>query len=95
MDINRNRRTFRYLGKVIDAINVALAMIVIVAAIFIVIDIEKYMIMFPIVFLASSFMNFALGLKIYKRRENMHGIVLLIAGLVMLALSIIGFVVAL
>lgn len=95
MDINRNKRGFRHVGKIIDAVNVAFAIVIIIAAIFIVIDIEKYMIMFPIVFLASALMNMALAVKIYKRRETMHSIVLMVAGIVMLILSIIGFVVAL
>ncbi len=95
MDINRNKRGFRHVGKIIDAVNVAFAIVIIIAAIFIVIDIEKYMIMFPVVFLASALMNMALAVKIYKRRETMHSIVLMVAGIVMLILSIIGFVVAL
>lgn len=95
MDINRNKRGFRHVGKIIDAVNAAFAIVIIIAAIFIVIDIEKYMIMFPVVFLASALMNMALAVKIYKRRETMHSIVLMVAGIVMLILSIIGFVVAL
>lgn len=53
------------------------------------------MIMFPVVFLASAAMNAALGFKVYKQRETLHGIILFVVGFFMLVLSIIGFMVAL
>lgn len=95
MEINRNRRNFRYLGKIIDIINVILSIIIILAALLLIINVEKYMIMFPIVFSTSALMNFALGIKTYKRRETLHALILFIIGLFMLILSVIGFMVVL
>lgn len=93
--INRKSRNNRQIGRAIDIINVVLAIVIVLSVIMLIIDVEKYMIMFPVVFLASALMNMALAVKIYKRRETMHSIVLMVAGIVMLILSIIGFVVAL
>lgn len=95
MEINRNRRNFKTMGKVIDVINTGLSIVIILAALMLVINVEKYMIMFPVVFLASALMNVALGFKIYKRRESLHGIILYIVGVCMFVLTIIGFMVAL
>ena len=95
MEINRNRRNFKTIGKIIDVINTGLSIVIILAALMLVINVEKYMIMFPVVFLASALMNVALGFKIYKRRETLHGIILYFVGVCMFVLAIIGFMVAL
>lgn len=95
MEINRNRRNFKTVGRIIDVINVGLSIVIILSVLFLIINVQKYMIMFPIVFLASAAMNAALGFKVYKRREALHGIILYIVGFFMLILSILGFVVAL
>lgn len=95
MEINRNRRNFKTIGKVIDVINLGLSIIIILAVLFLIINVQKYMIMFPVVFLASAAMNGALGFKVYKQRETLHGIILFVVGFFMLVLSIIGFMVAL
>lgn len=95
MEINRNRRNFKTIGKVIDVINLGLSIIIILAVLFLIINVQKYMIMFPVVFLASAAMNSALGFKVYKQRETLHGIILFVVGFLMLVLSIIGFMVAL
>ena len=95
MEINRNRRNFKTIGKIIDVINTGLSIVIILAALMLVINVEKYMIMFPVVFLASALMNVALGFKIYKRRETLHGIILYFGGVCMFILAIIGFMVAL
>lgn len=95
MEINRNRRNFKTIGKIIDVINLGLSIIIILAVLFLIINVQKYMIMFPVVFLASAAMNVALGFKVYKRRETLHGIILFVVGFFMLVLSIIGFMVAL
>jgi|GEM_PF-4141389 hypothetical protein len=95
MEINRNRRNFKTIGKVIDVINLGLSIIIILAVLFLIINVQKYMIMFPVVFLASAAMNAALGFKVYKQRETLHGIILFVVGFFMLVLSIIGFMVAL
>ncbi len=95
MEINRNRRNFKTIGKVIDVINLGLSIIIILAVLFLIINVQKYMIMFPVVFLASAAMNVALGFKVYKQRETLHGIILFVVGFFMLVLSIIGFMVAL
>lgn len=91
--INRKSRNNRQIGRAIDIINIVIAVIMVVAVAMLIIDLDKFMIMFPVIFLCSAIMNVALGIKVYKMRETMHGIILCLAGAIMLVLAILGFVV--
>ncbi|MBQ5852142.1 MAG: hypothetical protein IIW54_15225 [Lachnospiraceae bacterium] len=91
--INRNRRTFRHLGKVCDVIMIVMAAVILVCGLLLVLDTKNRMILFPVIFLASSIMNISKGVKTQKQRENIHAIMLYVAGAILLVLSILGFVV--
>ena len=93
--INRKSRNNRQIGRAIDIINVVLAIVIVLSVIMLIIDVEKYMIMFPVVFLSSAIMNIALGIKVQKMRETMHGIIFYFVGAAMFAFAILGFLVAL
>lgn len=93
MDINRKRRDFRHVGKLIDTFNIGIAAIIFLSAVMIFVDFEKYSVMFPVLFIASAIMNSLKAFKVYKMRENMHALVLCGATFVMLTFAIVAFVV--
>ena len=62
--INRKSRNNRQIGRAIDIINVVLAIVIVLSVIMLIIDVEKYMIMFRVVFLSSAIMNISLGIKV-------------------------------
>lgn len=95
MDLKRKKQTFRYLGQVIDCINVLMAIIIVAAAIILAIDVKKFMFLFPVVFMASSIMNIAIGVKSYKRKKTSAAIGSWIMGAVMLAIAIFALTVVL
>lgn len=41
MEINRNRRNFKTIGKVIDVINLGLSIIIILAVLFLIINVQN------------------------------------------------------
>lgn len=95
MDINRKRRDYRHVGKMIDMFNIGIAVIIIVAAIMLAIDFEKNMIMIPVVFSAAVVMNCLKGFKVYKMRETAHAFILWGVAVAMLSLTIVAFMVIL
>lgn len=95
MDLKRKKQTFRYLGQVIDCINVLMAIVIVTAAIILAIDVKRFMFLFPVVFTASSIMNIAIGVKSYKRKKTTAAIVSWIMGLVMIVVAIFALVVVL
>lgn len=70
MDFDRRKRPFRKLGKVIDIINVILSVVVIVCAVFVAVDIQNNILLFPVIFLCTGLINLALAIKFYKRNER-------------------------
>lgn len=95
MDLKRKKQTFRYLGQVIDCINVLMAIIIVTSAIILAIDVKKFIYLFPVVFTASAIMNIAIGIKSYKRKKTTAAIVSWIMGLVMIAIAIFALMVVL
>ena len=95
MDLKRKKPTFRYLGQVVDGINILMAIVMIASAIILAIDVKQYMILFPVVFGASAIMNISLGVKNYKRKKVSSSICLWIMGAFMIAMSIFVLVVVL
>lgn len=92
--INRNKRNGRHLGKVVDVVNVCMAVIILVAAVLLVVNIKKNMIMFSVIFICSAIMNISLGVKVQKQRESLHSVILYVFGIIMMALAALAFFVA-
>lgn len=95
MDLKRKKHTFRYLGQVVDAINILMAIVIVISAVLLAINVKEYMILFPVVFTSSAIMNIALGVKNYKRKKVSSSILSWIMGAVMLGLAIFSLVVVL
>ena len=95
MDFERRKRPFRYLGKIVDIINVILSMIVVVCAVIVAIKREDKLILFPVIFFCTALINFVLAIKYFKRRETFRVITLGIGFLGFLAFGIFTLVVVL
>lgn len=95
MDFERRKRPFRYLGKIIDGINIILAIVVIVCAVFIIMDTQRNMLLFPVIFMCTALMNMALAVKYYKRKETLKTVMLILAFIVFMAIGIASLVIML
>ena len=87
------RNNLRQHGMLIDFINIILCILIIASAIFLALNVEKHMIIFPLIFLLSAIMNGCLGVKKYKMDEYSACIILFFVALLLLALSIFSFIV--
>ena len=70
MQLERRKRPFRYLGRIIDVINIVLSVIVLSSAIFVAMDRENNMMLFPVIFICTALINLALAIKYFKRKEG-------------------------
>ena len=95
MDFERRKRPFRYLGKIIDCINILLAVAVVVCAVLILMDTTANMLLFPVIFFCTALMNMALGIKYYKRKETGKVIALVLGFILFMAIGIAGLVIVL
>lgn len=89
------RNSWRQRGMFIDTVNLVLCALILVCGIFLLINVEKYMFMFPVMFLLAAVMNGCLGIKKYKMDEYASCILLLIAAVLLLGLSIFSLIVVL
>lgn len=95
MEYLSRKRPFRRLGRVVDIINLILSVAVLVCAVLIVLNRDKNLLLFPVIFMCTSLINFVLGIKYYKRRENLKFIVLMLAFLAFLSFGIFSLIVVL
>ena len=95
MDFERRKSPFRYLGRVVDIINILLSVAVITCAVFIALDREGNLILFPVIFFCASAINIALLVKYSKRRESFRVMTLGIGALLFLGLGIFTLLVVL
>ena len=65
------------------------------SAVVIVLDLEKYLFMFPVIFTLAALMNGLMAFKRYKMAERIRMLFLLIAFALLVALSVVGFIVTL
>ena len=79
----------------IDWINVILCVLILISSIFLLIDVHKYMFMFPVIFFLSGIMNIGLGVKKYKMDQYAGSIISILAALVLIAFSIFALIVIL
>lgn len=93
MDFERRKRPFRYLGKIIDVINIILSVVVFVCAAMIVINLEGNMLLFPVIFMCTGLMNLALAIKYFKRRENLKFVMLMLAFFLFMALGVVSMLI--
>jgi hypothetical protein len=89
------RSSWRQRGMLIDFINIIICILVIIAGIFLLINYEKYMIMFPVIFMLAAVMNFCLGIKKYKMDEYAACLVSFVAAIILIALSVFALIVVL
>ena len=89
------RNTWRQYGKLIDTINFILCILILISGIVLMIDVKKYMFMFPVIFLLAAVMNGCLGVKKYKMDEYAACIMLFIAAVMLLGLSVFSLIVVL
>lgn len=93
MDFERRKRPFRQLGRVIDVTNIILSVIVLTSAVFVAIDREKNMLLFPVIFLSTGLINLALAIKYYKRNEMVRFIALVLACIVFIVFGVLSFLI--
>ena len=90
MSITYGKRiSLRRIGPVIDKVNIILSAAIILSAVVIVLDLEKYLFMFPVIFTLAALMNGLMAFKCYKMAERIIAFALLVA------LSVVGFIVTL
>lgn len=89
------KRSLRRIGPIIDKANIAISAAIIVCAVIIVLDVKKYLILFPVIFTLAAIMNGLLAFKCYKMAEMIRMVVLLIAFALLAVLSVIGYIVTL
>ncbi len=85
-------RTFRHIGVAIDVINIMLAIAIIILGITLIIDVNKYIVLFPVLFTLSAAMNIILAIKHYKMSEMSRSLILGIASVGLIVISIIGYI---
>lgn len=95
MEFERRKRPFRYLGKIIDGINIMLAIAVVVCAVLILLDTTGNMLLFPVIFFCTALMNMMLGIKYYKRKETGKVIMLILGFILFMAIGIASLVIVL
>lgn len=89
------RNTWQQRGRLIDTINFILCILILVSGIILMVNVRKYMFMFPVMFLLAAVMNACLGVKKYKMDEYAACIMLFIASVVLLGLSVFSLIVVL
>ena len=88
------RSSWRQRGMVIDFINIILSVLILIAGLF-VINLRKYLFMFPVIFLLAAIMNGCLGIKRYKMDEYMACIISFLAAAILIGFSIFSLIVIL
>lgn len=89
------RRSLKRVGPLLDKINIVLCVLMLVSAVMIIVNMKKFMIMFPVMFSMAALMNLSLAIKSYKMGDMTRMIPLIIACIGLTVLSIIGYVVVL
>ncbi len=93
---NAMRRTgWQQKGKVIDIINIVLTMLVLLAGVFLILDVRKYIIMFPVIFGLAAVMNGTLAIKKYKMDQYVVSVALFLGMLVLLGFCVFSLIVVL
>lgn len=95
MEFDRRRRPFRYLGKIVDGVNVILSLSVVVCAVLIILDTASNMLLFPVIFFCTALMNMTLAIKYYKRKETGKTIMLILGFILFMAIGIASLVIVL
>ena len=95
MDFERKKRPFRHLGRVVDITNIILSVIVITCAIFVALNREKNLILFPVIFICTARINLVLAVKYYKRRDGFRVMTLGLGFLLFLGFGIFTLIVVL
>lgn len=95
MDFESRKRPFRHLGRVVDITNIILSAVVIVCAVIVVLNRQENLILFPVIFIATAFINLVLAIKYYKRRDSLRVITLGIGFLAFLGFGIFALIVVL
>ncbi len=95
MEFERRKRPFRYLGKIIDGINIVLALAIVVCAVFILLNTTGNMLLFPAIFFCTALMNMFLSIKYYKRKETGKTVMLILGFILFMAIGIASLVIVL
>lgn len=95
MEFERSKRPFRYLGKIIDGINIILALSIVVCAVFILLNTTGNMLLFPAIFFCTALMNMFLSIKYYKRKETGKTVMLILGFILFMAIGIASLVIVL
>lgn len=89
------RNTWQQRGRLIDSINFILCILILISGIILMINVKKYMFLFPAMFLLAAVMNGCLGVKKYKMDEYAACIMLFVAAVVLLGFSVFSLIVIL
>lgn len=85
----RRKRNINAAGGFYDTINFIFGIGVIVSALVLFIDHVKYEKLYTAVFLMAALMNFCMGIKYFKRSEMLKMAALMIAGIFLMAMTVI------
>ena len=89
------RRSLKRMGPILDKINIGLGVMILICAIILLIDMKKFMVMFPVMFTFAALMNLTLAIKSYKMADMLRVIFLGIAFVGLSVLSIVAYMVVL
>ena len=95
MDFDRRKRPFRYLGRIVDGINIVLALVVVACAVLVLMDTAGNMLLFPVIFFCTALMNMTLSIKYYKRKETGKTVMLILGFILFMAIGIASLVIIL
>lgn len=92
MKIERRVRNGNSMEMILDTVNFILGIGVILSAFVLFIDHEKNEKFFTIVFFMAAIMNLCMGYKYFKKHELVKTAALIIAGVLLVFMSIITFI---
>ncbi len=77
---------------VVDVLNMIFGIIIIVCAVFLLVDMREYARMFFVVFAAGTAMNINMAIKYYNRNDMARMIALAVFALILIALAVFSLV---
>lgn len=91
-NIKRNVKALRGIGFGIDIANAVLSGLVVIFSILIIVNINGFAKLFPILFLFAFLMNLLLGFKRSLREEKLRAVIQYVVAGVLLIISLSGFI---
>lgn len=91
-NLKRNVKALRAIGFGIDIANVVFSLAVVILSVMIFIDVDRFVKVFPMIFLSAFLMNLLLGFKRSLREEKTRAIIQYVVSGVLLVICFSGFI---